>query len=574
MLTLAPTERAESLTAFLQEDLRKDLLRLTTAGSVDDGKSTLIGRLLHDAKAVYEDQVASVRKSKINRSGGPFDFSLLTDGLRAEREQGITIDVAYRYFSTARRKFIIADTPGHEQYTRNMATGASTADVAVILVDGSKGLLPQTRRHAYISALLGIPNLVAAVNKMDLVDYQQQRFLALRQDFCELARSLGSPSVQCIPISALEGDNVVSRSANMPWYTGPTMIDYLESVEVRSSNGPANLRFPIQGVIRPDARFRGFSGTVSSGTIRPGDRVLALPSGQKTRVQAIVTYDGDLEEALTRQSVVLELEDAIDLSRGDLLVNPEAPPLVSDRFLASVVWLNAQPLQLNRPYLIKHSGRLLRARATEIRFLVNINDLTEHQANRLEMNEIASVEWEASAPLYFDPYHHNRATGSFILIDESSNATVGAAMIREALTGGSIGVARGGGLEPGVTEKERAARHGHLPAIFLLPAEAAPQLERRLFERGFEARLVRQADWPAEALPSVLAALYSAGMAVVCAGHPSVEELAALGGKAGGKPVVHAAEPSRGIEETIDRMLVIAERLRVEHESLNPGTRN
>src|SRR5215471_15893681 len=383
MSAASDIEFRDDLDRFLESELNKELLRFTTAGSVDDGKSTLIGRLLHDCKAVYEDQLASVKSSRVNRSARAIDFSLLTDGLRAEREQGITIDVAYRYFSTARRKFIIADTPGHEQYTRNMATGASTADVAVILVDGSKGLLPQTRRHAYISALLGIPNLVAAVNKMDLVDYQEQRFLALRQDFCELARSLGSPSVQCIPISALEGDNVVSRSANMPWYTGPTMIDYLESVEVRPSNGPADLRFPIQGVIRPDARFRGFSGTVASGTIRPGDRVIALPSGQKTRVQAIVTYDGELEAAVARQSVVLELEDAIDLSRGDLLVHPEAPPLVSDRFLASVVWLNAQPLQLNRPYLIKHGGRLLRARATKIRFLVNINDLTEHQASWL-----------------------------------------------------------------------------------------------------------------------------------------------------------------------------------------------
>src|SRR5215469_677482 len=295
------------LDQFLDQELNKELLRFTTAGSVDDGKSTLIGRLLHDCKAVYEDQLASVKKSRINRSGKAIDFSLLTDGLRAEREQGIAIDVAYRYFSTTQRKFIIADTPGHEQYTRNMATGASTADLAVILVDASKALLPQTRRHAYISALLGIPNVVAAINKMDLVDYREDVFVRLEREFRQLAESLRIKFVQCIPISALEGDNVVSRSEGMPWYSGPTLLEHLETVDIRPTRDSGEFRFPIQTVIRPDSTFRGFAGRVASGTIRPGDSVLALPSRQRTRVHSIVTYGGNLEVAVPQQSVVVRL---------------------------------------------------------------------------------------------------------------------------------------------------------------------------------------------------------------------------------------------------------------------------
>jgi len=331
MLSAIEPERREDFASFLERDLNKELLRLTTAGSVDDGKSTLIGRLLHDSKAVYEDQLASVKKSRVNRSGRAIDFSLLTDGLRAEREQGITIDVAYRYFSTSRRKFIIADTPGHEQYTRNMATGASTADLSVILVDGAKGLLPQTRRHTYISALLGIPNVVAAINKMDLVDYREEVFLRLEQDFSELAESLGIRFVQCIPISALEGDNVVARSKNMAWYSGATLMEHLETVEIRPVRESGEFRFPVQSVIRPNATFRGFAGRIASGTIHPGDSVLALPSRRQTRVQAIVTYDGKLEVAVPQQSIVLQLEDEIDLSRGDLLVSRATPraPLIN-----------------------------------------------------------------------------------------------------------------------------------------------------------------------------------------------------------------------------------------------------
>jgi len=341
MAATVPFEISTAPDAFLEQELGKELLRFTTAGSVDDGKSTLIGRLLHDCQAVYEDQLDSIKKSRINRSGRAIDFSLLTDGLRAEREQGITIDVAYRYFSTARRKFIIADTPGHEQYTRNMATGASTSDLAVILIDATKGLLSQTRRHAYIAALLGISHALAAVNKMDLVDYRQDVFLRLQSEFSQLAVALGISSVQCVPVSALDGDNVVRRSGKTVWYSGPTLLEHLETVPVRSSLEMHPLRFPVQSVIRPGAGFRGFAGRIASGTLRPGDEILALPSRQKSRVKSIVSFDGDLAIAGPEQSIVLELASEIDLGRGDLLASPLSEPHISSRFSAMLVWLHA-----------------------------------------------------------------------------------------------------------------------------------------------------------------------------------------------------------------------------------------
>jgi len=406
-------EVRDEFALFLEQNLNKELLRFTTAGSVDDGKSTLIGRLLHDSKTVYEDQLASVKKSRINRSSGPIDFSLITDGLRAEREQGITIDVGYRYFSTARRKFIIADTPGHEQYTRNMATGASTADLAVILIDGEKGLLPQTLRHAYIASLLGIPSVVAAINKMDLVKYREERFLRLEQDFLVLAGRLGIREVKCVPVSALAGDNVVERSDRMPWYAGPTLLEHLETVPIARPVSTQSVRFPVQYVLRPDASFRGFAGQVASGVIRPGDALTALPSGQQTRVESIVTYDGPLGEAYAPMSVTLKLEDEIDLSRGDMLVSPDNPPRVSQRFQSMIVWMNAQPLEAGRNYLIKQSARQVRGRITRIRHRVNINTLEPEAAERLEINDIADVEFETSSPLFLDSYRENRATGSF-----------------------------------------------------------------------------------------------------------------------------------------------------------------
>jgi bifunctional enzyme CysN/CysC/sulfate adenylyltransferase subunit 1 len=468
-----------------------ELLRFTTAGSVDDGKSTLIGRLLHDSKAVYEDQMASVKKSRINRSTGPIDFSLLTDGLRAEREQGITIDVAYRYFSTLRRKFIIADTPGHEQYTRNMATGASTADLAVILVDATKGILPQTRRHAFIASLLGIRNVLAAVNKMDLVDYSEDVFLNVERDFLELAGQLGIRHTQCVPISALEGDNVVDRSERTLWYRGPSLLEHLETVPLTTGETLESLRFPLQMVIRPDANFRGFAGRIASGVLRPGDEVLALPSGRRTRVHSIVSYDGDLPEAFAPMSATVRLDDEIDLSRGDMLVSPENGPRVSRRFRAMVVWLHEAPLEVGRTYLVKHTARLTKIRALEIRHRVNVDTLDRESAGGLNMNDIASVEFEAHVSLFVDPYASNRTTGSFILIDALSNATVGAGMIQEdlpdrherkALKPTSVENA-----QDRVSAEERCQRHAHHAATFLLENQPtlASRVERALFEQRF-----------------------------------------------------------------------------------------
>jgi bifunctional enzyme CysN/CysC/sulfate adenylyltransferase subunit 1 len=485
----------EGIDEFLEQELGKQLLRFTTAGSVDDGKSTLIGRLLHDCKAVYEDQLASVKKSPVNRSGKAIDFSLLTDGLRAEREQGITIDVAYRYFSTPRRKFIIADTPGHEQYTRNMATGASTADLAVILVDATKGLLPQTKRHTFIASLLGIRHLLVAVNKMDLVEFSRMTFLNLQADFLGLAQRLGNFSVQCIPLSALDGDNLVSRSVHTPWYSGPTMLEHLETVEVNPSEEMESLRFPVQSVIRPDASFRGFAGRVASGTLRPGDEVLALPSNRRTRVESIVSFNGELESANASDSIVLKLTDELDLSRGEMLVAPDQLPSVSNRFAATVVWLHATPLELNRSYLAKHAGRLVKARAWAIQHRVNINTLEEEAASRLEMNEIGVVQFETSQPIFFDSYANNRTTGSLILIDPLSNATVGAVMIRDDRGRDTESVSVSGR----VTADERATKRGHRSAIVSVAGgrAQAEQLERALWELGIDTVSIPASQAPA-----------------------------------------------------------------------------
>jgi len=523
MWALTESHAPGNLAAFLEADLRKDLLRFTTAGSVDDGKSTLIGRLLHDAKGVYEDQVASVQKSKINRSGGAFDFSLLTDGLRAEREQGITIDVAYRYFSTARRKFIIADTPGHEQYTRNMATGASTADLAVILVDATKGLLTQTRRHAYIAALLGIRSVVAAINKMDLVDYREEVFVRLREDFLLLASQLGIPFVQCIPISALAGDNVVSPSAAMPWYSGPTLLEHLETVELDREGALDAVRFPVQYVIRPDSRFRGFAGQLASGSLHAGDAVVALPSGQATRVKAIAGYGGDAQQGVSLQSLTLQLENEIDLSRGDMLVSPDHLPIVSKNFTATLVWLHAEALVPKRPLLLKQTTRLVRAHVRRILHRVDVNTLEQEPAERLELNGIAEVEVETSQPLFLDPYALSRATGSFILIDPLSNATVGAGMVREpqlasesGTENGNLSAADASPKESGLQERYR--RHGHKPGIFLLGNRRvlAGSIERQLFEEGFEVMVLDASDISSDTLMALLASLHAAGLLVLC----------------------------------------------------------
>jgi bifunctional enzyme CysN/CysC/sulfate adenylyltransferase subunit 1 len=516
-MSLVANQETWGFESFMDRNLEKDLLRFTTAGSVDDGKSTLIGRLLHDSKSVFEDQLAAVKKSRINRSTGAVDFSLLTDGLRAEREQGITIDVAYRYFETPRRKFIIADTPGHEQYTRNMATGASTANLAVILIDSTKGVLAQTRRHTYIASLLGIPNVLVAINKMDLVDYSEEIFLKLQKDFDALAKQLAVPHVVAIPISALAGDNVVERGAQMPWYHGPTFLEHLETVPIRMETPSGAVRFPVQYVIRPDASFRGFAGQVASGVIRPGDPVVSLPSEQKSRVRSIVTFDGDALEAFPPMSVTVTLEDEIDLSRGDMLVSPAHPPRVSRHFDAMVVWFNAEAAEPGKNYLLKHTSRTLRAKAIKIHYRVNVNTLVQEPANNLQMNDIAYVEFETVSPLFFDPYTQNRITGSFILIDPISNATLGAGMIRADLADQTVAGDASSQEFVSVLPRERYKRHGHNPALILVednPALAA-RLERVLFDDHFEVLLVSGDVLPVSALESQYAAFESAGVVVI-----------------------------------------------------------
>jgi bifunctional enzyme CysN/CysC/sulfate adenylyltransferase subunit 1 len=563
---------------FLQRDMQKELLRFTTAGSVDDGKSTLIGRLLHDAKAIYEDQLASVTKSRINRSSGPIDFSLFTDGLRAEREQGITIDVAYRHFATARRKFIIADTPGHEQYTRNMATGASTATLAVVLVDATKGLLPQTRRHSYIASLLGIPNLLVAINKMDFAGYQEEVFVRLRKDFLALAEQLKIAAVQCVPVSALAGDNVVDRSRNMPWYAGPTLLEHLETVPIQPASSITAIRVPVQYVIRPHAEFRGFAGQIYGGTVPSGDAIMALPSRQTTRVRSIVTFDGELDAAALSQAVTLTLENEIDISRGDMLVSPSDPPTVSSHFSAMVVWLNERPLQLDRTYLLKHTTRQVGTAVTRIHYGVDVNTLSHEAVQELPMNGIASVELETNAPLFFDSYALNRLTGSFILIDPISNATVGAGMIekdrsRHHLEAAVNTTGASDANRQEVTSQQRVARNGHRPAIVLIPNSVAAAAERALFESGFQTIVLRDNQLSSDVFASLLSPLWSAAFVVLVAvTQVSPEMRRAIEAVAGDSlcDFVDAA-PSDHRNELLERILSHAESLRVRHATLFPG---
>jgi bifunctional enzyme CysN/CysC/sulfate adenylyltransferase subunit 1 len=557
---------------FLKQNLSKDLLRFTTAGSVDDGKSTLIGRLLHDSKGIYEDQLASIKKSRINRSTGPIDFSLLTDGLRAEREQGITIDVGYRYFTTAKRKFIIADTPGHEQYTRNMATGASTADLAVILVDGAKGLLPQTLRHAYISSLLGIPSVLAAINKMDLVDFSEERFRMLEEEFIALAERLGIKNVQCIPVSALAGDNVVERSQRTPWYSGPSLLEHLETVPIAAAPRTKDFRFPVQYVVRPDASFRGFAGQIASGVVRPGDVVTALPSGRQSRVESIATYDGQLGEAFAPMSVTLKLADEIDLSRGDMLVRPDSLPYVAKRFEATVVWMHAQPLAVGHNYLIKQTSRQVRGRVTRIIHVVDIQSLQPEQAEQLQMNDIATVEVETSSPLFFDSYRQNRTTGSFIVIDPLTNATLGAGMIQSRLSGSvdELPLPQAHRPETPVANLERYQRHGHYPAIFSTVARRAlaKRLERSLFDEGFEAIVVDASEGPLLAAKDSWSVLYAAGFMVIYA-TPSlrIEEQIKLNAVAGPRYFdLDALSLPADDADAAQQVLALAESLRIANE--------
>ncbi len=422
--------------AFLAAQEQKDLLRFITCGSVDDGKSTLIGRLLFESKMLFEDQLAALEadSKKLGTQGGNLDFALLVDGLSAEREQGITIDVAYRAFTTSKRKFIVADTPGHEQYTRNMATGASTADLAVILIDARKGVLTQTRRHTFIATLLGIRHLVVCINKMDLVDYSREVFDRIEEDYRAFAKSLGTDAkITCIPASALKGDNIVERSAHMGWYQGATLMGHLETVPVGNDLEKQAFRMPVQWVNRPNQNFRGFSGTIASGTVKPGDKVKVLPSGRSSTVTRVVSYDGDFAEGIAEQAITLTFADEVDVSRGDVICAAQSPVETSDQFEAQILWMGDEPMLPGRPYVIKSATQTLPGTLDKIKYKVNVNTLERAAAETLTLNEIGVCNLELNGPLAFTPYDENRTLGSFIVVDRFTNNTVGLGLIRFAL---------------------------------------------------------------------------------------------------------------------------------------------
>lgn len=426
---------AEDIQAYLKAQEEKSMLRFITCGSVDDGKSTLIGRLLYDSKMIFEDQLASLESDskKVGTQGEEIDFALLVDGLAAEREQGITIDVAYRFFSTDKRKFIVADTPGHEQYTRNMATGASTADLAILLVDARQGILPQTRRHSFISSLLGIKNIVLAVNKMDLVDYSQKVLTDIELEYREFAKDFGFRQIMTIPVSALKGDNIIEPSENMTWYEGPTLMHHLETIPVGDARQAADFRLPVQWVNRPNLDFRGFSGTIAAGTIRVGDPVKALPNAKESRVKSIVTYDGELEEAVAGEAVTITLEDEIDISRGDVIAGKDHPPEVADQFEAKIIWMADDAMLPGRPYIFKTANKLVPGMVTDLKYKVNVNTMEHTAAKTLDLNEIGVCNIALDSRIAFDAYAVGREMGSFIIIDRITNNTVGVGMIDFAL---------------------------------------------------------------------------------------------------------------------------------------------
>ncbi len=421
----------QNIKEFLDQDEKKDLLRLLTAGSVDDGKSTLIGRLLFDSKKLYEDQLQALERDskRVGNAGEHIDYALLLDGLKAEREEGITIDVAYRYFSTNQRKFIIADTPGHEQYTRNMITGGSTANLAIILVDARTGVITQTRRHTFLVSLLGIKHIVLAVNKMDLVDFDKQVFDRIVAEYRKLTDALQIEDVTCFPLSALDGDNVVEKSDRTPWYDGPALLDFLETVPVHTDHNMTDFRYPVQYVLRPNLDFRGFSGKIASGVIRKGDEIMALPSKKTSRVKSIVTYDGELDEAFCPQCVTITLEDEIDISRGEMLVRPDNLPEIGRHFETMLVWMDEEPMDRKKQFYLKHNTNTTRATVDDICYQVDVNTMEQHPADGFKLNEIGRVHITTAKPLFFDAYKTNKATGSFILIDPITNNTSAVGMI-------------------------------------------------------------------------------------------------------------------------------------------------
>jgi sulfate adenylyltransferase large subunit len=514
-----PTETLSGIDQFLRREEEKDLLRFLTCGSVDDGKSTLIGRLLYDSKGVYEDQLSAITKATVNETAGAMDFALLTDGLRAEREQGITIDVAYRYFSTPKRKFIIADTPGHEQYTRNMATGASTANLAIVLIDARNGVLSQSRRHAFIASLLGIHHVVVAVNKMDLVDFSEEVFDRICSEFSSFASQLQIPDLYFIPVSALLGDNIVTKSEHMPWFGGSSLLHHLETVHIASDRNFSEMRFPVQLVLRPNQEFRGYAGQMASGVLKPGDPVMVLPSGRGSRVKSIATYDGEVARAFPPMSVTVCLEDEVDISRGNMLVPPSHPPHVTRCIDARLVWMGNQPLDLRRQYIIKHTTQTVKAQVRFIRYRVNINTLERQPASELNLNEIGTVVIDTHAPLFVDQYRRNRMTGSFVMVDPISNATVAAGMI----TG------RDPRVDPAVPESQpietnlvpaadRQKRIGHAAVLVWLNggANLAYAVERELFGRGYLTHVIA-AQTDGSVMLELAHNMTSAGLVTICA---------------------------------------------------------
>jgi len=487
-----------TISEFLEQDAKKDLLRFSTAGSVDDGKSTLIGRLLHDSKGVYDDQLDSIRGASGTTGEEEIDYALLTDGLKAEREQGITIDVAYRYFSTPKRKFIIADTPGHEQYTRNMATGASTADLALILLDAQQGVLIQSKRHAFISSLLGIPHILIAVNKMDLVNYSQKIYEKIKEDFSNFATKLNVKDIHFIPVSALKGDNVVDKSQNMPWYNGTTVLSYLEDLYISSDRNLLDLRLPIQLVLRPDSNFRGYCSRIASGILKKGDELVVMSSKKSSKVKQIVSMDGELKKAFAPMSVTFTLEDEIDISRGDTLAHKHNIPHVGRHFESMLIWMDEKPMENGRTYIIKHTTQTCKARIDGLRYKVDINSLSRVDSSSLHLNEIGRVVITSNRQLFFDPYSRNRETGSFILIDAVSNATVAAGMIIERESVEPIISKISDKTEDEsnttttqITQEEREKKYAQKPATLWITglhasgkSEVAYELEKLLFNSG------------------------------------------------------------------------------------------
>ena len=501
---------SQDILAYLKQHENKDLLRFLTCGNVDDGKSTLIGRLLYDSKLIYEDQLQAVTRDskKVGTTGDAPDLALLVDGLQAEREQGITIDVAYRYFSTEKRKFIIADTPGHEQYTRNMATGASTCDLAIILIDARYGVQTQTRRHTYIASLLGIKNIVVAINKMDLVEFSETRFNEIQAEYANFVSQLGDRKPSNIiftPISALNGDNVVNVSEHTPWYKGETLMGTLESVQINRDTAKRDFRFPVQYVNRPNLDFRGFAGTIALGEINVGDKVVALPSGKSSTVKEIVTFDGNLEHAFAGQAVTLTLNDEIDVSRGNMLVRADQGiPAISRSVKATVVWMADQPLVIGKLYNLKVGTQTVPAKVTAINFRTNVNTLEQMQVDHLDLNAIANVTVEFDAPVVFDRYQDSRYTGSFIFIDRLNNVTIGAGMVEESVEWSAHS-------NP-VTAEDRAARLGQKPASITVSNKAlenAQALESLLLQQGIVA--IAKADLDA----TQVALLRETGIAVI-----------------------------------------------------------